>query len=111
MNNELRPKFLMGQPSGIFGNNRFKLLAHNIRAIRPATPFLGSGFSRRGEAEGVHTCACFDGSPSNIILSVACRRDDDALYANCTLEAELALLKQLPEPSNVIRKKVSVAKV
>ena len=83
----------------------------NIRAIRPVTPFLGSGFSRRGEAEGVHTCACFDGSPSNIILSVACRRDDDALYANCTLEVEPTLLKQLPEPSNVIRKKVIVANV
>ena len=59
----------------------------------------------------MYTCACFDGSPSNIILSVVCRRDDDALYANCTLEVEPTLLKQLPEPSNVIRKKVSVAKV
>ena len=31
MNNELQPKFLMGQPSGIFGNNRFKLLAHKYQ--------------------------------------------------------------------------------
>ena len=43
---------------------------------------------------------------SNVVLSVVCRRDVDALYADCTLEVEPTLLMNLPEPSNVIRKKV-----
>ena len=61
MNNELQPKFLMGQPSGIFGNNRFKLLAHKHQGHKTGHTlsfhYVGSGFSRQGEAEGVHA-AC-----------------------------------------------------
>ena len=72
MNNELQPKFLMGQPSDIFGNSRFKLLAHKHQGHEIGNTlsfhWLGSGFSRRGcEAGGVHSYACFDGLPSNIV--------------------------------------------
>ena len=59
----------------------------------------------------MNACACLDGLLSEIVLSVTCRRDDDALYANCTLEVEPTLLMKLPEPSNVISERVSVAKV
>ena len=78
MNNELQPKFPMGQPSGIFGNNRFKLLAHKHQGHKtgPTLSFhyVGSGFSGQGEAEGAHACVCLDRLPCNIVLSVACRR-------------------------------------
>ena len=51
MNNELQPKFPMGQPSGVFDNSRFKLLAHKHRGHKIPDIFLSCSEPKRNVVE------------------------------------------------------------